>query len=88
MKLYDSGVYLVNGNELVPDGANAIEEVVKKTGAAVTKEQAAENTIAYGILKNHNTSVTRMIRQPDREDCKTLPVNVSLLKETLASILG
>ena len=51
MKLYDSGVYLVNGNELVPDGANAIEEVVKKTGAAVTKEQAAENTIAYGILK-------------------------------------
>ena len=56
MKLYDSGVYLVNGNELVPDGANAIEEVVKKTGAAVTKEQAAENTIAYGILKNHNIS--------------------------------
>ena len=37
MKLYDSGVYLVNGNELVPDGANAIEEVVKKTGEAVTK---------------------------------------------------
>lgn len=32
--------------------------------------------------------VTRMIRQPDRKDCKTLPVNVSLLKETLASILG
>ncbi|CBL10532.1 hypothetical protein ROI_37550 [Roseburia intestinalis M50/1] len=29
-----------------------------------------------------------MIRQPDREGCKTLPVNVSLLKETLASILG
>ena len=56
MKLYDGGVYLVNGNELVPDGVNAIEEVVKKTGAAVTKEQAAENTIAYGILKNHNTS--------------------------------
>lgn len=56
MKLYDSGVYLVNGNELVPDGVNASEEVVKKTGAAVTKEQAAENTIAYGILKNHNTS--------------------------------
>ena len=56
MKLYDSGVYLVNGNELVPDGTNAIEEVKGKTGAAVTKEQAAENTIAYGILKNHNTS--------------------------------
>ena len=24
MKLYDSGVYLVNGNELVPDGVNAV----------------------------------------------------------------
>ena len=56
MKLYDRGVYLVNGNELVQDGANAVEEVRKKTGAAVTKEQAVENTIAYGILKNHNTS--------------------------------
>ena len=27
MKLYDSGVYLVNGNELVPDGADAIKEI-------------------------------------------------------------
>mgnify|MGYP007007243719 CR=1 FL=1 len=49
MKLYDSGVYLVNGNELVPDGANAIEEVVKKTGAAVTKEEPGEKTIANGL---------------------------------------
>ena len=45
MKLYDSGVYLVNGKEIMTDAA----EVQQKTGKAVTKEQAAENTIAYGI---------------------------------------
>ena len=52
MKLYDSGVYLVNGKEIMTDAA----EVQQKTGKAVTKEQAAGNTIAYGILKKHNTS--------------------------------
>lgn len=51
MKLYDSGVYLVNGNELVPDGVNAIEEVVKKTGAAVTKEQAGRKYDCLRYLK-------------------------------------
>ena len=45
MKLYDSGVYLVNGKEIMTDAA----EVQQKTGKAVTKEQAAGNTIAYGI---------------------------------------
>ena len=52
MKLYDSGVYLVNGKEIMTD----VAEVQQKTGKAVTKEQAAENTIAYGILKKHNIS--------------------------------
>ena len=52
MKLYDSGVYVVNGKEIMTDAT----EVQQKTGKAVTKEQAAENTIAYGILKKHNTS--------------------------------
>ena len=56
MKLYDSGVYLVNGNELIADDAHAAEAVKSKTGQTVTKEQAAEQTIAYGILKEHNTS--------------------------------
>ena len=33
MKLYDSGVYLVNGKEIMTDAA----EVQQKTGKAVTK---------------------------------------------------
>ena len=51
MKLYDSGVYLVNGNELVPDGANAIEEVVKKTGAAVTRRAGGRKYDCLWYLK-------------------------------------
>ena len=56
MKLYESGVYLVNGTELIADGSDAAAAIQHKTGTAVTKEQAAENTIAYGILKEHNVS--------------------------------
>lgn len=56
MKLYDKGVYLVNGNELIPDSADALAEVIKKTGSELTREQAASRTITYGILKEHNVS--------------------------------
>ncbi len=56
MKLYEKGVYLINGNELVEDSATALDEIAAKTGVSVTKEQAAQNTIAYGILKEHNVS--------------------------------
>lgn len=56
MKLYDSGVYLVNGKELIADGSNASVCIKNRIGRTITKEQAAENTIAYGILKAHNVS--------------------------------
>lgn len=56
MKLYESGAYLVNGTELVADGPDAAAIVKSKTGQEVTKESAAEQTIAYDILKEHNTS--------------------------------
>ena len=52
MKLYESGVYLVNGCEIVPDAASASQ----KAGFPVTKEAASEGTISYGILKAHNHS--------------------------------
>ena len=48
MKLYDQGVYLVHGTEIVEDAA--------ASGLAVSREDAAKNTMAYGILKEHNTS--------------------------------
>ena len=46
MMLYDSGVYLVNGNELIADGNDALAAVKSKTGVEITKEQAAENTMS------------------------------------------
>ncbi len=56
IQLMESGAYLVNGAEIVPDNAKALECLKAKTGKDITKEDAAKNTIAYGILKDHNTS--------------------------------
>ena len=56
VKLYDSGVYLVNGTELVEDGPQAAAVLQNKYGHSVTREEAAAGTMAYGILKDHNTS--------------------------------
>ena len=47
MKLYEKGVYLIDGKELVAE---------EEASLPVSKEEAAKNTIAYGILKEHNTS--------------------------------
>ncbi len=56
VKLYEGGAYLVNGTEIVADGNDAADAVKSKTGKEVTKESAVKETIAYGILKEHNTS--------------------------------
>ena len=56
IKLHDGGAYLVNGTEIIPDNAEAQAAVTAKTGKTVTKQEAAQQTIAYGILKDHNTS--------------------------------
>ena len=47
MKLYDAGVYLVDGEKIVEESAASLP---------VSREEAAKNTIAYGILEDHNTS--------------------------------
>lgn len=56
IKLYEGGAYLVNGTDIIEDGANQEEILKSKTGSVVSKEEAAKNTIAYDILKAHNTS--------------------------------
>ena len=47
MKLYDTGVYLNNGQEIIP---------AAEAQLPVSQEEAARNTIAYSILSAHNTS--------------------------------
>ena len=56
IQLLNSGAFLLNGTEIVADDAEALACVKAKTGVEITKEEAAKNTIAYGILENHNTS--------------------------------
>ena len=57
VKLYDGGVWLVNGTELVEDGPEAAAAVAQMTGAAsLDKEEASRQTMAYSILEKHNTS--------------------------------
>lgn len=56
IKLYDKGAFLLNGTELVEETQDAKVIVAAKTGREVTKEEAAKQTIAYNILKEHNTS--------------------------------
>jgi len=52
IELKNGGAFLVNGTEWVEDEA----ALAAKTGKNVTKEEAKQGTIAYGILKAHNTS--------------------------------
>ena len=56
VRLSNGGAYLVNGTEIIPDGGDAPAAVAAATGKNITKEEAAKGTIAYGILKDHNTS--------------------------------
>ncbi len=56
MKLYDKGVYLVNGAELVEDTPDAAAVLKTKTGGEIDKQQAKAQTIAYRILEQHNVS--------------------------------
>ena len=51
MKLHDHGVYLVNG------------QLTDTAPAHVTEAEARKGTIAYGILKAHNTA-------PDMKDLR------------------
>ncbi len=50
VKLYDGGAYLLNGNRLVAEADAA------KEGITLTKEEAKKGTMAYNIMKAHNTA--------------------------------
>lgn len=52
IKLYDKGVYLLNGSQILTDKA----EVKMRTGQEVLPAEAAKQTMAYRILESHNIS--------------------------------
>ncbi|MDO5407999.1 MAG: hydratase [Eubacteriales bacterium] len=54
VSLYEGGVYLINGTELVAETDSM--KVKALTGKDADRETAKQGTIAYSILKAHNTS--------------------------------
>lgn len=56
IKLLENGAYLVKGDVLVSDGAEALAKVGRLTGLDIDKEDAKKATIAYDILTTHDTS--------------------------------
>ena len=56
IKLHENGVYLLNGTEIIEDNHEAAACLEAKTGKKVTTAEAATGTMAYRILKAHNTS--------------------------------
>lgn len=56
VSVLEGGAYLVNGTEVIPDSPEALAAVKAKTGKETQKDAARQQTIAYGILKDHNTS--------------------------------
>ena len=53
IKLYEKGVWLINGSQIITDDADA-EAKLKQHGIQVSKEEARKGTISYGILASHN----------------------------------
>ena len=54
VKLYEGGVFLLDGKTIIEEKDKELVE--KYTGERANKEKALQETIAYGILKAHNTS--------------------------------
>ena len=54
VKLYEGGVFLLDGKTIIEEKDKELVE--KYTGERADKEKALQETIAYGILKAHNTS--------------------------------
>lgn len=56
VNLYDAGVYLLHGKEIICDDQYAAEIIKNKTGKDITKNEAKKGTITYSIIQAHNTS--------------------------------
>lgn len=55
IQLYDGGAYVLDGTKVIPASSEASAVFTDQAGA-LNKEDAKKQTIAYGILKEHNTS--------------------------------
>lgn len=59
IKLYDKGVYLLQGTDIITDSPQAILSISQRIGNdSIDQEKARCGTMAYRILKKHNTSAS------------------------------
>ena len=56
VKVPESGVWLLNGQTLIADDAQAAAKIRQQAGVDADRQAAAAQTMAYGILTAHNTS--------------------------------
>lgn len=56
VKLWEGGAYLLHGTELIAEQDDVAAQIKNKTGKDISRQEAACGTIAYRILKEHNTS--------------------------------
>ena len=73
IELLNTGAYLVNGIDIIPDTEEGRAELKARTGAVPCPADAAKETIAYGILKEREMkledilTITSAIGQHDEE---------------------
>ena len=70
IELFKHGAYLLHGSELVEDTPDAAAVLQQKLGRIPSREEAAQQTMAYGILKAHSTS-GNMEKLKVKFDCLT-----------------
>ena len=56
IQLLEGGAYLVDGKQIIPADGEASAKLKAAVGVCPAPEEAKKSTIAYGILKEHNTS--------------------------------
>lgn len=56
IKLYERGVFLAQGREIIEDTEDSRATAAAKSGISLQKEDARKETMAYRILSSHNTS--------------------------------
>ena len=54
IKLFDGGAWLIHGTEVVPEQEEKRAEIL--AGHTLSKKEGKKGTIAYSILKQHNTA--------------------------------
>lgn len=56
IKLYESGAYILKGQEILEETPDVLTKIFEKTNISTSKEEAKKGTIAYDIISRHNSS--------------------------------